>query len=227
MGLIIILGGEPDFGTHQQYDIRYMSLLPTNIFSWGDMSAGPMMSPWRPHHLEDLRASFDERAFGGFFTVKGKRGWREYADMKWWFWDILLKSWYWRGFVEIVFLWYHFGQDLMIYVYSQRTLSHFFYASSCGCMRWNKFDATLLPDEVFQNTSMHCDQCKWFLRIQLRLGLKSMSTYVLHMSFRHPTWRCFLYVYMYVVFVWICVNQGFRFSMIVVTLDRAVSLSVS
>ena len=159
----------------------------------------------RPHHLEDLRASFDERpaVLPRFFHGERKRGWRNTLI---WNDDFghSSKFSYWRGFVEIVFLWYHFGQDLMMYVYCQRTLSHFCYASSCGCMRWNKFDATLLPDEVFQNASMHCDQYKWFLRIQLRLGLKSMSAYVLHMSFRHPTLFC-MYICMLCLFgyVWI------------------------
>lgn len=158
------------------------------------------------------------------FSMKGN-GVKE-APRKWWL-GHSSKSSYCRRFVEIVFLWYYFGQDLMMYVYCQRTLSHFFYASSFGCMRWNKFDATLLPDEVFQNTSMHCDQHKWFLRIQLRLDWNQCQLMFCTWVLGTPRDAVILYVYMYVVFVWICVNQGFRFSMIVVTLDRAVSLSVS
>lgn len=84
-------------------------------------------------------------------TVKGK-GVKE-APRKWWLGHSTRSS-YWRGLVGIVFLWWYYrGQDLLMHVYCQRTLSHFFYASSMGCMRWNKFDATLLPDEVFQITS--------------------------------------------------------------------------
>ena len=39
-------------------------------------------SKWRPHHLQDLRASFDERGLA-VFPMKGKRGWRE-TPRKWW-----------------------------------------------------------------------------------------------------------------------------------------------
>ena len=113
--------------------------------------------------------------------------------------------------------WGNLFEDFFNVLLSKDTFMFFLRVlSSFGCMRrgWNQFDdARLLPDEVFENTSRCCDQYKWLLHIQLRLGSKSMSNYV-------------VLTILYVVFVWLFVNQRFRFSMIVITPDRAVSLSV-
>ena len=91
-----------------------------------------------------------------------------------------------------------------MYVYCQSTLSHFFYASSFGCMRWNKFECNAFTWWSLSEYFHALWSAQMILAYTVETGLKSMSTYVLHMSFRHPTLFC-MYICMLCLFgyVWI------------------------